>query len=75
MTTFSNSAVQQKLSTFKLLRIDVTKNSMDNQLLGQHFGVIAPPVILFFQNGKEITALRMIGYQSPQDFLKRLDPN
>jgi len=71
-TTFSDLTVQQKLTHFKLLKIDVTNNSANDQLIEQHFGVVAPPTILFFQNGQEIASSRIIGYYSPKDFLKIL---
>ncbi len=71
--TFENPAVQAQLAHFVLLRADVTKNSMDDQLLEQHYGVVAPPTVLFFQNNAEIPDSRVIGFLPAEMFLKRLN--
>jgi len=70
--TFQNPAVEAQLSHFILLRADVTKNSIDEQLLEKQYGVVAPPTILFFKNQAEIPNSRIIGYQSVVRFLRQL---
>lgn len=71
-TTFVNSDVNKALHNYVLLQANVTANNQPARQLQQYYGVIAPPAILFFENGQEITTLRMIGEQSAQEFLKRL---
>ncbi|OGT25744.1 MAG: hypothetical protein A3I77_03265 [Gammaproteobacteria bacterium RIFCSPLOWO2_02_FULL_42_14] len=70
--TFSDPAVKSALSHYVLLRADVTKNTPKDQLLEQHFGVIAPPTILFFKNQAEIQNSRLIGYTNKKRFLQHL---
>jgi len=70
--TFHNPAVQAKLSHFVLLRVDLTNNSANDQALMKKYNVIAPPTILFFKNGRELTAQRLIGFLPAKPFLKKI---
>lgn len=70
--TLQNPEVQKKLRHMILLRVDITDNSVENTAIMQHYGVIAPPTILFFREGKELAQARIIGYQSASVFLKKL---
>lgn len=70
--TFRNPAVKEQLAHFVLLRADVTSNSVDDQLLEQHYGVVAPPTVLFFKDNQEIPSSRIIGYLTAAKFLKHL---
>ncbi|UUM21778.1 protein-disulfide reductase DsbD [Mycoavidus sp. SF9855] len=73
--TFTDSRVQTQLRQFNLLRADVTNNNLNDRALLKQFGLYGPPAIIFFDaNGDEIQALRMVGYQSPSTFLKKLEP-
>lgn len=73
--TFTDSRVQTQLRQFNVLRADVTDNNLNHRALLKQFGLYGPPAIIFFdENGDEIQALRMIGYQSPSTFLKKLEP-
>lgn len=72
--TFADSRVQAQLKRFNLLRADVTKNNLEHRALLKQFGLYGPPALLFFDaKGHEISALRMIGYQSPSLFLKKIE--
>ena len=71
-STFRDPSIKSALSHIVLLRVDVTNNSADDQLVEKHFGVIAPPTILFFYQGKELKSARIIGYQNPQQFTKTM---
>lgn len=58
-SVFSNKEVKKSLSSFVLLRADVTSNTVDAQLLQKKYNVFAPPAIVFlnvsdksFQNPK-----------------------
>lgn len=68
--TFQHAAVQTQMKKMILLRADITKNSADNQMLMQHYDVIAPPTILFFKNGEEIKNARVVGFVNSDKFLR-----
>lgn len=71
--TFSNPKVQAMLHNFKLLKANVTRNDKMNKSLQNHYGVIAPPTILFFdENGKEMKSMRIVGEKPPEEFLAHL---
>ncbi|MDP1573557.1 MAG: protein-disulfide reductase DsbD [Coxiellaceae bacterium] len=70
--TFSQPAVQAKLQNVVLLRVDLTPNSAENAAIMQYYGVIAPPTILFFQDGKELPNSRVIGYEPSSIFLTKI---
>lgn len=72
LITFQNLDVKKALSPYVLLRVDVTQNTVEDQLIEQHFQVIAPPTILFFKNKQEIPNTRIIGYQPQDRFLRHL---
>jgi thioredoxin:protein disulfide reductase len=71
--TFSDSAVQARLSKALLLKADVTANSPDDKALLKRFHLFGPPGIIFFDaQGKEIPDVRVMGFQSARDFEKTL---
>ncbi|WP_116138055.1 protein-disulfide reductase DsbD [Trinickia diaoshuihuensis] len=70
--TFSDKRVQARLAELQLLRADVTANNVDDQALLKRFDLFGPPGIIFFdRTGKEV--LRVVGYESPDKFLRSLD--
>ncbi len=71
--TFSDPRVQKKLSEFRAIRLDVTDNTPRQREFLKRFGLFGPPAILFFKNGKELRSLRIVGYKSPDEFLKILE--
>ncbi len=72
--TFSDPQVQARLSGMTLLRADVTANSANDKALLKRYRLFGPPGIIFFDaGGREIEGLRVIGYQSPEKFIKSLD--
>ncbi|WP_280123674.1 thioredoxin family protein [Coxiella endosymbiont of Ornithodoros amblus] len=71
--TFANQNVQKAIASFRLLRADVTRNDHGSTLLEKHFGVVAPPTVLFLDpHGKEIPNSRIVGEMSASQFLKHL---
>ena len=71
--TFADPAVQTRLAGFKLLKADVTANNPDDKALLARFGLFGPPGILFFdKTGREIKAVRVVGFQRSADFLQTL---
>jgi thioredoxin:protein disulfide reductase len=72
--TFSDPAVQTRLSQFLLLKADVTANSAEDKALLAHHGLFGPPGILFFDaTGAEREALRVVGFQPADQFLPILE--
>ncbi len=72
--TFSDPQVQARLSEMTLLRVDVTANSANDKALLKRYRLFGPPGIVFFDaSGREIEGVRVIGYQSPEKFMKSLD--
>lgn len=71
--TFTDPLVQDRLRSVVLLQADVTLNSTDDRALLQRFQLFGPPGIVFFDaNGQEVVGTRVIGFQSPADFLASL---
>jgi thiol:disulfide interchange protein DsbD len=72
-TTFADPRVREKLSGWLLLQADVTANSPDDKALLARFALFGPPGIVFFDPaGKELTGVRVVGYQPADEFLKSL---
>ncbi|KAG0193373.1 hypothetical protein DFQ28_005603 [Apophysomyces sp. BC1034] len=70
--TFSDERVRARLASMSVLRADVTANDQDDQALLRRFRLFGPPGIIFFDaQGRELG--RVVGYQSPELFLKNLD--
>ena len=72
--TLSDKRVKAKLAQFAALQADVTRNTLDDKLLLKHYKLVGPPGIIFFDRaGQEMSALRVIGFEPPERFLKTLD--
>jgi thiol:disulfide interchange protein DsbD len=72
--TFSDPRVQQRMQKMLLLQADVTANTAEDSELLKRFGLFGPPGILFFgAEGREHTDLRVIGFQSADEFLSVLE--
>ena len=71
--TFSDARVRREMDGMLLVQADVTKNTEADKALLKRFSLFGPPGIIFFDaQGREITGLRVIGYQNPERFLKTL---
>ncbi len=71
--TFSDPSVKNKLKEFRLVQIDVTKNSADDKEILKEFGLFGPPAIMFFKDGKELKRKRIIGFKNAKEFLAHLN--
>ncbi len=72
--TFTDAQVQARFGKLLLLRADVTANSENDKALLTRFNLFGPPGIVFFdQSGREIDGLRVVGYQSAEQFVAVLD--
>ncbi|MEA3354245.1 MAG: protein-disulfide reductase DsbD [Campylobacterota bacterium] len=68
--TFKDPAVKAELSKYILVKVDVTKNSEEDKALMKKFKLFGPPALIFYENGKEVKQKRIIGFKSPEEFLK-----
>jgi len=66
--TFQAPQVVNLFRDFELIRVDITKNSEADKELLSHFNLFGPPAILFFNDGKELKNLRVVGFKDPQEF-------
>jgi len=72
--TFSDERVKMRLRGMVLLQADVTANTPENAALLKRFRLFGPPgIILFDREGREIPALRVIGFQPAERFVVVLD--
>jgi thiol:disulfide interchange protein DsbD len=72
--TFSDPRVQAKLRDAVLLQADVTRNTLEDAALLKRFNLFGPPAILFFdRQGREVAGVRVVGFQSADDFLATLE--
>jgi len=72
--TFTDARVKAKMGQMLLLQADVTGNTSEDKALLKRFSLFGPPGIIFFdRQGKEVPALRVIGYQPADVFLATLD--
>ncbi len=72
--TFRDPAVRAKLERMLLLRADVTANTEAHRALLKRYALFGPPGIIFFDDtGRELRAVRVIGYQNAEQFGATLD--
>lgn len=70
---FQSPEVQCALKKFNLIRIDLSKNSVEDEQLLKKLKVVAPPTILFYDHGgKQEMKKRIVGAVSAQQFLTLL---
>lgn len=73
-TTLQDARVQEALSHFKVIKIDITANDAENKTIMRDFNVIAPPAFIFFNaQGKQISELNLVGESSADEFLHHLN--
>jgi thiol:disulfide interchange protein DsbD len=72
--TFTDPAVAARMSGMLLLRADVTANNADDRALLKRFRLFGPPGIMFFAaDGRELSDIRVIGFQDAGRFVESLD--
>ena len=69
--TFTDPGVDAALRGFVLLKADVTANDETDQALLKRFSLFGPPATIFFADGIERRALRLIGFEKADDFVAR----
>lgn len=70
--TFNQPHVIEALKDTVLLRADITKNDMTDKLLMQHFHVVAPPTIIFYNAKHQQAKQAIVGFVDADTLLKRL---
>lgn len=71
--TFADPGVQERLASFKLIKVDVTANDEDSKALNRRYQVFGPPVLLFHDiNGQERPEMTMVGVIEPERFLSTI---
>lgn len=70
--TFTDPEVAAAMRGFVLLKADVTANDAVDQALMRRFGIVGPPGTLFFAGGRELRALRLVGFEKAAPFNARL---
>lgn len=69
--TFSDSKVQERLSSIALARLDFTSESAYNDELVARYSVLGLPCVMFLKpNGEEIPNTRITGFVPPEEFLR-----
>ncbi|NLK66270.1 MAG: protein-disulfide reductase DsbD [Campylobacteraceae bacterium] len=68
-----SAELSSALAKFELIKIDVTKNSVDDRELMQRFGVYGPPSLVFFKDGVELKGEQTISISSVSGFKEKLE--
>ena len=72
--TFSDQSLQAKVGNIQALKVDLTDNSSQDQLLIKNYAIFGPPTILFFDSkGKEQKNRRKIGVVSAEILKEEID--
>ncbi|MFM0732648.1 protein-disulfide reductase DsbD [Paraburkholderia sediminicola] len=71
--TFTDARVESEFAHWKLLRIDVTKNTPEDVEMLRHFGLFGPPALIFYdRNGHQQVDARLVGFVGADAFLAHL---
>lgn len=71
--TFADAGVKAEMAKIRLLRIDVTKATEQDQQVLDKFQVLGLPTLLFFApNSSELTTSRITGFMGPDAFKAHL---
>ena len=66
--TLTDSVVKEKLRGIRLVQVDVTDNTEEDQALLKQFSLFGPPAILFFPAGDSNSIHEVIGFQNARRF-------
>ncbi|KLU20531.1 protein-disulfide reductase [Caballeronia mineralivorans PML1(12)] len=71
--TFADTRVAAELAHWKLLRIDVTRNTPEDAALLKRYGLFGPPALIFYdRGGQQQTAAELVGFVGADTFLAHL---
>ncbi|HEX4879085.1 MAG TPA: protein-disulfide reductase DsbD [Limnobacter sp.] len=71
--TLSDPEVKAKLQGVRLVQVDVTDNTAEDQVLLKHYRLFGPPAMLFFPAGNSTEVARVIGFENATKFSATLD--
>lgn len=72
--TFTDPEVAARMAGMELVQADVTQNNADDRALLKRFRLFGPPGIMFFApGGRELTEVRVVGFQDARRFAATLD--
>lgn len=72
--TFSDAGVQQALSPFRLVKLDLTEHNDEARALYKRFGLSGPPALVFYDADGELRPeLTLIGVIDPEDFIAQTE--
>ncbi|MDO6593896.1 protein-disulfide reductase DsbD [Neptuniibacter sp. 1_MG-2023] len=73
VVTFSDLSVQQALTSFKVIKVDVTKNDQPAKALSKAYNIIGPPALVFYDRSGEIVQNKtLIGVVEPKEFIDHI---
>lgn len=73
--TFSDAGVQQGLSGFSRIKVDVTANDDDAKELSRDYSVIGPPALIFYDRAGTLQPnMTLIGVIEPEVFINHIAP-
>ncbi|GJH28586.1 protein-disulfide reductase DsbD [Caballeronia novacaledonica] len=71
--TFTDPRVVTEFAQWKLLRIDVTRNTPEDIAMLRRFGLFGPPALIFYdRNGGQQPDAQLAGFVGPDAFLSHL---
>jgi thiol:disulfide interchange protein DsbD len=71
--TYTDPAVQSKLSQFINVKLDFTRNSNEVERLKKKYSVVGLPVVIFFDSkGNQLKGKRIEKFVEPKEFLALL---
>jgi len=71
--TFADPDVQQQLARFDRVKVDITANDDNAQLLSKRYSVIGPPALIFYDaQGQLQSDYTLVGVIEPQEFIMHL---
>jgi thiol:disulfide interchange protein DsbD len=73
--TFSDARVREALSRRRLWKADMTRSAAPEVVaLAEKYRILGVPTVIFLDaSGKEIEDLRLVGFEGPEEFRKRLE--
>ncbi|HEY4230866.1 MAG TPA: cytochrome c biogenesis protein CcdA [Thermoanaerobaculia bacterium] len=73
--TFSDPKVREALASRGLFKADMTQARAEETIaLAQQYEILGVPTVIFLdESGKERRELRLVGFEEPGEFLKRLE--
>lgn len=71
--TFSDSSVQQALSHYRVIKVDVTSNDAEAKALNKRYSLIGPPAVIFYNSSGELLPHKtLIGVVDPKEFVNHI---